>query len=93
MFVRTHGQLCHTYESASLRRFDRGRVDNVRSNCPIMLKLAKTLVGLEWDLQTHQQRIETKQLFQEVCQNQQKLIDEVSSFKRFQRHFFSRKNF
>lgn len=41
-----HGYLVSTYESASLRRFGAGRVDNIRAN---------TQEALEWVSQMHNQ--------------------------------------
>nr|AVK72313.1 choline acetyltransferase protein [Isodiametra pulchra] len=67
-----HGQLCHTYESASLRRFERGRVDNIRSNNPAVLRLAQAI-------SQHRGEEELQALFHEACRFQQRTIDKVIS--------------
>lgn len=40
---RCHGRLVPTYESASLRRFQEGRVDNIRSATPEALAFVKSM--------------------------------------------------
>lgn len=40
---RCHGRLVSTYESASLRRFQEGRVDNIRSSTPEALAFVKSM--------------------------------------------------
>ena len=48
MFVflfRIHGSLCATYESASTRRFQSGRVDSIRASHPEALTWVKSMVG------------------------------------------------
>lgn len=40
---RCHGRLVPTYESASLRRFQGGRVDNIRSATPEALAFVKSM--------------------------------------------------
>ncbi|XP_073684802.1 choline O-acetyltransferase-like [Garra rufa] len=42
-FYRCHGRLVSTYESASLRRFRQGRVDNIRSATPEALAFVKAV--------------------------------------------------
>ena len=42
-----HGELCATYESASIRRFQSGRVDSIRSSHPEALEWVKTMVNKE----------------------------------------------
>ncbi|XP_067285672.1 choline O-acetyltransferase-like [Pseudorasbora parva] len=42
-FYRCHGRLVSSYESASLRRFRKGRVDNIRSATPEALAFAKAM--------------------------------------------------
>ncbi|XP_072881681.1 choline O-acetyltransferase isoform X1 [Hemitrygon akajei] len=43
-FYRCHGRLVHTYESASVRCFQDGRVDNIRSASKEALEFAKAMV-------------------------------------------------
>ncbi|XP_076982601.1 choline O-acetyltransferase [Tamandua tetradactyla] len=43
-FYRRHGKLAPTYESASLRRFQEGRVDNIRSATPEALAFVKAVI-------------------------------------------------
>ncbi|XP_077870512.1 choline O-acetyltransferase-like [Saccoglossus kowalevskii] len=45
VYYRMHGHLTHTYESASLRRFQHGRVDNIRSASMQALWFAETMSG------------------------------------------------
>ncbi|KAM7072874.1 choline O-acetyltransferase [Molossus nigricans] len=42
-FYRLHGRLAPTYESASIRRFREGRVDNIRSATPEALSFVKAV--------------------------------------------------
>ncbi|XP_051507627.1 choline O-acetyltransferase isoform X1 [Myxocyprinus asiaticus] len=42
-FYRCHGRLVPTYESASIRRFQEGRVDNIRSATPEALVFVKAM--------------------------------------------------
>ncbi|TWW81966.1 choline O-acetyltransferase-like [Takifugu flavidus] len=42
-FFKCHGRLVPTYESASLRRFQEGRVDNIRSATPEALAFVKSM--------------------------------------------------
>ncbi|XP_004388024.1 choline O-acetyltransferase [Trichechus manatus latirostris] len=42
-FYRCHGRLVPTYESASIRRFQEGRVDNIRSATPEALAFVKAM--------------------------------------------------
>ncbi|XP_043087029.1 choline O-acetyltransferase-like [Puntigrus tetrazona] len=42
-FYRCHGRLVSSYESASLRRFRLGRVDNIRSSTPEALTFVKAM--------------------------------------------------
>ncbi|KAM6956193.1 choline O-acetyltransferase [Aplochiton taeniatus] len=42
-YYRCHGRLVSTYESASIRRFQEGRVDNIRSATPEALAFAKAM--------------------------------------------------
>ncbi len=42
-FRRCHRRLVSTYESASLRRFRQGRVDNIRSSTPEALAFVKAM--------------------------------------------------
>ncbi|XP_023119713.2 choline O-acetyltransferase [Amphiprion ocellaris] len=42
-FYRCHGRLVSTYESASIRRFQEGRVDNIRSATPEALAFVKAM--------------------------------------------------
>ncbi|XP_039575613.1 choline O-acetyltransferase [Passer montanus] len=44
-FYRCHRRLVPTYESASLRRFDEGRVDNIRSATSEALAFVKAMAG------------------------------------------------
>ncbi|NWZ75540.1 CLAT acetyltransferase, partial [Poecile atricapillus] len=44
-FYRCHGKLVPTYESASLRRFDEGRVENIRSATSEALAFVKAMAG------------------------------------------------
>ena len=43
--LRIHGGLCATYESASTRRFQSGRVDSIRASHPEALTWVKSMVG------------------------------------------------
>lgn len=45
VFYKLYGKLTSTYESAGLRRFRRGRVDNIRSNTVEALLLARAICG------------------------------------------------
>lgn len=47
VFRRLHGTLVPTYESASIRRFRDGRVDNIRSATPEALCFVKAVAGRE----------------------------------------------
>lgn len=40
---RCHGKAVPTYESASIRRFQQGRVDNIRSSTPEALEFVKAM--------------------------------------------------
>lgn len=42
-YFRVHGGLCSTYESASTRRFRRGRVDSIRASHPAALAWVKAM--------------------------------------------------
>ncbi|MFH4982271.1 hypothetical protein AB6A40_008980 [Gnathostoma spinigerum] len=42
-YYRTHKRICTTYESASLRRFEDGRVDNIRAATPEVLAWVKAM--------------------------------------------------
>uniref|UniRef100_A0A8B9LEB9 Choline O-acetyltransferase n=1 Tax=Astyanax mexicanus TaxID=7994 RepID=A0A8B9LEB9_ASTMX len=42
-FYRCHGRAVPTYESASIRRFQQGRVDNIRSSTPEALAFVKAM--------------------------------------------------
>ncbi|XP_041364367.1 choline O-acetyltransferase-like [Gigantopelta aegis] len=44
-YYKIHGTLVSTYESASIRRFRYGRVDNIRANSPLALEWAKAMIG------------------------------------------------
>ncbi|RXN21735.1 choline O-acetyltransferase [Labeo rohita] len=44
-FYRCHGHLVPTYESASIRRFQEGRVDNIRSSTPEALAFVKAMAN------------------------------------------------
>ncbi|XDV50401.1 hypothetical protein PO909_019463 [Leuciscus waleckii] len=44
-FYRCHGRLVSTYESASIRRFQEGRVDNIRSSTPEALAFVKAMAN------------------------------------------------
>ncbi|NWR98689.1 CLAT acetyltransferase, partial [Motacilla alba] len=44
-FYRCHGRLVPTYESASLRRFDEGRVENIRSATSEAFAFVKAMAG------------------------------------------------
>ncbi|NP_001124191.1 choline O-acetyltransferase isoform X1 [Danio rerio] len=44
-FYRCHGRLVPTYESASIRRFQEGRVDNIRSSTPEALAFVKAMAS------------------------------------------------
>ncbi|XP_062831879.1 choline O-acetyltransferase isoform X2 [Anolis carolinensis] len=48
---RLHGRLVPTYESASIRRFEEGRVDNIRSATPEALAFAKGMIDKKLSLQ------------------------------------------
>ncbi|KAH0623451.1 hypothetical protein JD844_006212, partial [Phrynosoma platyrhinos] len=50
-FYRLHGRLVPTYESASIRRFEEGRVDNIRSATPEALAFAKGMIDKKSSLQ------------------------------------------
>ena len=41
--LRCRGRLVSTYESASIRRFQEGRVDNIRSATPEVLAFVKSM--------------------------------------------------
>lgn len=43
--IRCHRRLVPTYESASLRRFDEGRVENIRSATSEALAFVKAMAG------------------------------------------------
>ena len=43
--IRIHSSLCATYESASTRRFQSGRVDCIRASHPEALAWAKAMVS------------------------------------------------
>lgn len=45
IFFRIHGKLVSTYESASVRRFRLGRVDNIRANTPDALEWIRAMIG------------------------------------------------
>ncbi|ESO87021.1 hypothetical protein LOTGIDRAFT_107011, partial [Lottia gigantea] len=47
-YYKIHGTLSSTYESASVRRFRYGRVDNIRANSQSALQFVRAMVG-EWD--------------------------------------------
>ena len=42
---RIYGKLTSTYESASTRRFQEGRVDNIRAASPEALKFVQAMMG------------------------------------------------
>uniref|UniRef100_K1QIX3 Choline O-acetyltransferase n=1 Tax=Magallana gigas TaxID=29159 RepID=K1QIX3_MAGGI len=44
-YYKIHGKLVSTYESASVRRFRLGRVDNIRANTPDALEWIRAMVG------------------------------------------------
>ena len=46
---RIHGELCATYESASTRRFQAGRVDSIRASHPEALAWVKAMVDEDSD--------------------------------------------
>ena len=72
--LRTHNSLCHSYESASLRRYDRGRADNIRSNSASTRRLIEALTS-----RNYPERVtDTRKLLYEACDVQQKQIDSVS---------------
>ncbi|KAL8186853.1 UNVERIFIED_CONTAM: hypothetical protein K2H54_016754 [Gekko kuhli] len=50
-FYRLHGRLVPTYESASIRRFEEGRVDNIRSATPEALAFAQGMTDKTSSLQ------------------------------------------
>uniref|UniRef100_A0A0N4ZHM1 Choline O-acetyltransferase n=1 Tax=Parastrongyloides trichosuri TaxID=131310 RepID=A0A0N4ZHM1_PARTI len=58
-YYLVHGKLVSTYESASIRRFKNGRVDNIRAATPEALKWVKSMTSL-FSLYTD---IERKELF------------------------------
>ncbi|XP_075251067.1 choline O-acetyltransferase-like isoform X2 [Convolutriloba macropyga] len=72
-YYRTHGCLCHSYESASLRRFDRGRADNIRANNPTTLKFVQKVSERDF----LENITEAKKLLLEACTEQQRQIDTV----------------
>ena len=43
--IRIHNKLVSTYESASVRRFRLGRVDNIRANTPAALEWVRAMIG------------------------------------------------
>ena len=47
-----YDELCATYESASTRRFEFGRVDSIRASHPEALEWAKTMVNDNVDCET-----------------------------------------
>uniref|UniRef100_A0A8C2AMU7 Choline O-acetyltransferase n=1 Tax=Cyprinus carpio TaxID=7962 RepID=A0A8C2AMU7_CYPCA len=49
-FYRCHGRLVPTYESASIRRFQEGRVDNIRSSTPEALAFVKAMDAEKMEL-------------------------------------------
>ncbi|XP_063712694.1 choline O-acetyltransferase-like [Symsagittifera roscoffensis] len=72
-YYRTHNSLCHSYESASLRRYDRGRADNIRSNSASTRRLIEALTS-----RNYPERVtDTRKLLYEACDVQQKQIDSV----------------
>ncbi|XP_028584281.2 choline O-acetyltransferase [Podarcis muralis] len=50
-FYRLYGRLVPTYESASIRRFEEGRVDNIRSATPEALTFVKGMIDKKSSLQ------------------------------------------
>ena len=51
---RIHGELCATYESASTRRFQAGRVDCIRASHPEALAWVKAMVDGDSDKKNEQ---------------------------------------
>ncbi|XP_053477302.1 choline O-acetyltransferase [Ictalurus furcatus] len=49
-FYRCHGRLVPTYESASIRRFQQGRVDNIRSSTAEALEFVKAMTDKKLSL-------------------------------------------
>ncbi|XP_066477485.1 choline O-acetyltransferase [Tiliqua scincoides] len=61
-FYRLYGRLVPTYESASIRRFEEGRVDNIRSATPQALDFVKGMIDKKPSLQDS----EKMQLFKDA---------------------------
>lgn len=65
-YYKIHGCLTSTYESASVRRYRHGRVDNIRANSPAALAWIKAMLG-----QTEATDEDKRRLLTEAVQWQQ----------------------
>ena len=81
---RIHGELCATYESASTRRFQAGRVDCIRASHPEALAWVKTMAHGESGKQNEQtlgkndavdEKSNKRNLFLSAIGKQTKVID------------------
>ncbi|KAK7112070.1 hypothetical protein V1264_011580 [Littorina saxatilis] len=66
-YYKLHGCMAMTYESASIRRFRKGRVDNIRANSPAAQAWVKAMLG-----ETEATTEEKYALFKEAAEWQQK---------------------
>ena len=75
-FKRLHGGLCSTYESASTRRFQSGRVDCIRASHPEALDWAKSMHDSEdtKDMAEKDLNANRKNLFMKAIAKQTKVM-------------------
>ena len=67
-----HGELCATYESASTRRFQSGRVDCIRASHPEALAWVKSMVQKEDIDEENKENLETS--YSNTQEEQKKLF-------------------
>jgi hypothetical protein len=79
---RMYNKLVSTYESASIRRFHFGRVDNIRANTPEALEWARAMVDETGNISA----AEKLRLFRQAMQAQTDLMVQVniSKLNKFQ---------
>ena len=70
---RIHGELCATYESASTRRFQSGRVDCIRASHPEALAWVKSMMKKNETEETKEVKSDTPASF-DVKREQKKLF-------------------
>jgi choline O-acetyltransferase len=71
---RMYNKLVSTYESASIRRFHFGRVDNIRANTPEALEWARAMVDETGNISA----AEKLRLFRQAMQAQTDLMVQVN---------------